>query len=71
MKEPAIKAARILIVDDEPDIPEVLVTSLSAHGFEIRSADDGEIRLRGVSSMATGPCDYGSFNASHGRNRVM
>jgi two-component system KDP operon response regulator KdpE len=42
MTQPAIKLARILIVDDEPDIPEVLLASLSAHGFEIRSADDGE-----------------------------
>jgi two-component system KDP operon response regulator KdpE len=42
MTETGIKSARVLVVDDEPDIPEVLQASLSAHGFEIRTADDGE-----------------------------
>ena len=42
MMESTNKSARILIVDDEPDIPEVLRASLATHGFEIRSADDGE-----------------------------
>jgi two-component system KDP operon response regulator KdpE len=46
MTEPAIKSLRILIVDDEPDIPEVLQTSLTSHGFEVRSADDGETGLQ-------------------------
>lgn len=39
------KLTRILIVDDEADIPEALQASLSAHGFEVRAADDGESGL--------------------------
>jgi len=34
---------RILIVDDEPQITRVLRTMLSAKGYEIRVANDGEI----------------------------
>ena len=33
------------MVDDEADIPEALQASLSAHGFEVRAADDGESGL--------------------------
>ncbi|HJQ69136.1 MAG TPA: response regulator transcription factor [Blastocatellia bacterium] len=36
---------RILIVDDEPQITRVLRRSLAAHGYEIRSAADGESAL--------------------------
>ena len=32
---------RILIVDDEPQITRVLRTSLTSHGYEVRSAADG------------------------------
>jgi len=45
MTENRGKPHRILIVDDEPEISEVLEASLSAHGFEVRSADDGETGL--------------------------
>lgn len=37
--------ARILVVDDEPQIIQVLRTSLSARGFEVFSAADGESGL--------------------------
>jgi two-component system KDP operon response regulator KdpE len=37
--------ARILVVDDEPQITEVLRTSLAARGYEVRSAPDGETAL--------------------------
>src|SRR5450432_2363864 len=36
---------RILIVDDEPQITRVLRTSLDAHGYDLRVANDGEAAL--------------------------
>ncbi|HEY6348105.1 MAG TPA: response regulator transcription factor [Candidatus Angelobacter sp.] len=37
---------KILVVDDEPQITRVLRTSLSAHGYEVSLANDGESALR-------------------------
>jgi two-component system KDP operon response regulator KdpE len=37
---------RILIVDDEPQITRVLRTSLSSHGYDVRTAADGYAGLR-------------------------
>ena len=36
---------RILLVDDEPQITRVLRTTLSAHGYDLRVANDGETAL--------------------------
>ena len=36
---------RILVVDDEPQITRVLRRSLTSHGYEVRSAADGESAL--------------------------
>jgi two-component system, OmpR family, KDP operon response regulator KdpE len=36
---------RILIVDDEPQITRVLRTSLTSHGYDVRSAADGQSAL--------------------------
>ena len=36
---------RILIVDDEPQITRVLRRSLTSHGYDVRSASDGESAL--------------------------
>jgi len=36
---------RILIVDDEPQITRVLRTSLNAHGYDLRVANDGDTAL--------------------------
>ena len=36
---------RILIVDDEPQITRVLRRSLATHGYDVRSAADGEIAI--------------------------
>ena len=38
--------ANILVVDDEPQITRVLKTSLSNHGYGIRTASDGEEALQ-------------------------
>jgi len=37
---------RILVVDDEPQITRVLRTLLSAHGYDVRVANDGEAALQ-------------------------
>jgi two-component system KDP operon response regulator KdpE len=37
---------RILIVDDEPQITRVLRTSLDAHGYDLRVANDGQTALQ-------------------------
>ena len=36
---------RILVVDDEQQITRVLRTSLSAQGYDVRVANDGEMAL--------------------------
>src|SRR5512146_1848025 len=36
---------RILVVDDEPQITRVLRTTLSAQGYDVRTADDGQSAL--------------------------
>src|SRR5580700_5704044 len=36
---------RILVVDDEPQITRVLRTTLSAQGYDVRVANDGEMAL--------------------------
>jgi len=36
---------RILVVDDEPQITRILRRSLTAHEYEVRTADDGETAL--------------------------
>jgi CheY-like chemotaxis protein len=33
----------ILVVDDEPQITRVLRTTLTAHGYDLRVANDGEM----------------------------
>jgi two-component system KDP operon response regulator KdpE len=44
MTGPATKG-NILVVDDEPQITRVLKTTLSSHGYGVRSAGDGEQAL--------------------------
>jgi len=44
---------RILIVDDEPQITRVLRTSLDAHGYDARVANDGDTALQIARDWAT------------------
>ena len=39
-------AGRILVIDDEPQITRVLRASLSAQGYDVRTANDPEEALR-------------------------
>jgi two-component system, OmpR family, KDP operon response regulator KdpE len=40
------KKRNILVVDDEPQITRVLTTTLTSHGYEIRTASDGDEALQ-------------------------
>jgi len=42
---PAQAAGRILVVDDEPQIRRALKTTLTAHGFDVETAEDGDDAL--------------------------
>jgi len=46
--------ARVLVVDDDPTVREVVVSYLRAHGHEVVECADGESALR---SQADRPCD--------------
>ena len=41
LNEPSNERARILVVDDEPQLTRVLRTSLKARGYDVRAAADG------------------------------
>jgi two-component system KDP operon response regulator KdpE len=41
----AIESSRVLVVDDEPQITRVLRTVLSSHGYQVRTAAEGESAL--------------------------
>ncbi|MCY7271760.1 MAG: PAS domain-containing protein [Sphingomonas bacterium] len=43
--EPAIRTASILVIDDDPDVRDFIVESLSDFGYSVRSAVDGEAGL--------------------------
>ncbi len=45
MTSPAVPEARLLVVDDEPNIRELLSTSLRFAGFEVHTAQDGQDAL--------------------------
>lgn len=52
MDQPAETAARILIVDDEPSILDLLVRLLSRSGYTVRVADTGEAALAALAAEA-------------------
>ncbi len=42
---------RIFILEDEPDIREVMTFRLSREGFKVQSAGDGEVGLKGIQTL--------------------
>ena len=44
--QPATGAARVLVVDDEPEMGEYLQMSLQCHGFSVDNAQDGQDALQ-------------------------
>lgn len=42
--------ARLLVVEDDPNIVELLSASLRYAGFEVQTATDGQQALRGTTS---------------------
>ena len=48
--------ARVLVVDDEPPIAELVTTALRFEGFDVTSAPDGQAALRAVVSFRRSCC---------------
>ena len=44
--QPATGNARVLVVDDEPEVGEYLQTSLQCHGFTVDNVQDGQDALQ-------------------------
>jgi two-component system OmpR family response regulator len=44
--------ARVLVVDDEPNILEVISMALRYHGFDVETAENGQAALAAVSAFA-------------------
>ena len=44
--EPRARTASVLVVDDDPDVREFIVTSLGDYGYRVREAADGEAGLK-------------------------
>src|SRR5262245_61476026 len=43
-----MRTLRALVVDDEPDVREILSAFVRRHGFDVTSAEDGEKALQAV-----------------------
>jgi two-component system KDP operon response regulator KdpE len=46
--------SRVLVVDDEPQITRVLRTVLSSHGYQVRTAPEGEAALTSFKEWSPG-----------------
>jgi two-component system KDP operon response regulator KdpE len=47
-----VESSRVLVVDDEPQITRVLRTVLSSHGYQVRTAAEGESALTNFKEWA-------------------
>src|SRR5258708_9948255 len=52
MRSATWKSRRVLVVDDEPNIAELVATALRYEGFEVRTAADGAGALAAVRDLA-------------------
>ena len=59
--------AKILIVDDEPRIRELIREHLEHEGFQCEEATDGSAALAALGRLRSGPCDIGHHDAVCGR----
>nr|KEP24544.1 hypothetical protein DA06_07150 [Georgenia sp. SUBG003] len=59
--------ARLLVVDDEPSIRELLSASLRFAGFDVVTAEDGNAALRAASQQPPRPRGARRDAARHGR----
>jgi PAS domain S-box-containing protein len=51
LMEPAGKQSRVLIIDDEPNVQDVLAKTLSGRGFMVETAGDGEEGLARLAEL--------------------
>jgi hypothetical protein len=61
---------RILVVDDEPAIREVIQEYLSMEGYHVTTASDGVEAVEKNTPAGIRCCGYGPEYAQHGRLRV-
>ncbi len=56
LREPDYEATHVLVVDDEPDILELLVDALVSQGYRVSTATNGEQALEIPGSRASILC---------------
>ena len=61
-----MKGPRILVVDDEPNITELVAMALRYEGFEVQTAANGRDALRAVGSFRPEVIDPGCDASRHG-----
>ena len=59
------------MVDDEPQITRVLRTALAGHGYNVRTAGDGDEALEVMRRVDAGSGHHRSFHAQYGRVGVV
>ena len=56
--------AKVLVVDDDPQILRAVRTSLGAHGFEVSTAGNGETAVDMLGNRSTWCCSTSAFRGS-------